>query len=63
VYHTELLAPVAPAAYLKRLFSSLDAELNKVNTFYKTKEEFLECVVAPRQANVCSHQSEEFIKT
>jgi len=39
VYHTELLAPVAPAAYLKRLFSSLDAELNKVNTFYKTKEE------------------------
>ncbi|KAH9535736.1 hypothetical protein CY35_17G068900 [Sphagnum magellanicum] len=39
VYHTELLAPVAPAAYLKRFFSRLDAELNKVNTFYKTKEE------------------------
>jgi hypothetical protein len=39
LYHTELLAPVAPAAYLKRFFSRLDAELNKVNTFYKTKEE------------------------
>lgn len=39
VYHTELLAPIAPAAYLKRFFSRLDAELNKVNTFYKTKEE------------------------
>ncbi|KAH8936186.1 hypothetical protein BDL97_17G071600 [Sphagnum fallax] len=42
VYYTELLAPVAPAAYLKRLFSSLDAELDKVNTLYKTKEEFLQ---------------------
>ncbi|XP_024383229.1 phosphate transporter PHO1-3 [Physcomitrium patens] len=39
VYETELLGPIAHSEYDQAFFKSLDAQLNKVNEFYKRKED------------------------
>ncbi|KAG0554364.1 hypothetical protein M758_12G087500 [Ceratodon purpureus] len=43
VYETELLGPIAHSVHDQAFFKSLDAQLNKVNDFYRRKEqEFLQ---------------------
>lgn len=39
VYETELLGPIAHSVYDQAFFKSLDTQLNKVNDFYKRKEQ------------------------
>lgn len=39
VYETELLGPIARSTYDQAFFENLDAQLNKVNNFYRRKEE------------------------
>ncbi|KAJ7515400.1 hypothetical protein O6H91_22G012300 [Diphasiastrum complanatum] len=47
LYETELLGPFSEAQHEKNFFVRLDAQLNKVNKFYKHKEE--EYIVQARQ--------------